>query len=47
MHGLGAVGGDVVRPAGIVNGLPDGSAVIRRHINLEAQFTGEADAKQQ
>ena len=43
VHGLGAVGCDVVILAGFHAGLPQGQAMVRRHADLETQFAGEAD----
>ncbi len=47
VHGLGAVFGDAVRLARRMDGLPHAPAEIRRHVDLESQFAGEAHAKQQ
>ena len=46
VHRLGAVGRDAVCLAGLVERLPDGAAVARRHVDLEAELAGEADAEQ-
>src|SRR5690242_19581132 len=45
VHGLGAIGATPKRLHPRMHLLPDGPAVIRRHIDFEAQLAGEAHAK--
>ena len=46
MHRLGAVGRDAERLARGIDRLPDRAAVIGRHVDLEAELAGEADAEE-
>src|SRR4029079_9628811 len=45
VHGLGAIGATPKRLHALWHLLPEGPAVIRRHIDFEAQLAGEAHAK--
>ena len=45
VHGLGAIGGDAVRGPRLVDRRPDRQCVIRRYVDFEPEFAGEADAK--